>query len=192
VTAPVPLQPPPAHDHVVRSPAGRLQRPEALPALVGTGLVAGAVWGVAARAWMRTVSDVPEFTWVGSAMIVALAALAGVGLALVEAFRASGAGAARFLPVVLTLPLFAGPGLVLLPGALLAGFALSGRGPRWLAVVTAGAAQLPTALMALDLPFVFAPYPVILQVGGFAVLVLALGAGWRTVFLPRVRPALTP
>jgi hypothetical protein len=136
---------------------------------------------------MRTVSDSPSFTWAGTLMILVLAALAGVGLALVEALRQSGIGVARFLPVVLALPLFAGQGLVLLPGGLLLGYALSGRGPRWVAVVAACVAQVPTALMAADLPFLLAPYPLVVQVGGFVGLVLVLGAGWRTVFLPGLR-----
>ena len=45
------------------------------PAALLTGAVAGVLWGVVARAWMRLISADHEFSWGGTLAIVAIFAL---------------------------------------------------------------------------------------------------------------------
>jgi hypothetical protein len=89
-------------------------------ALVGFGL--GAVWGVVARVWMRLVSTSPEFSWFGTLMIVALSAAFGllVGLSWWARHVTGWRRWLRFL-FLPGLILFAGQGLPLAPGFLVAG-----------------------------------------------------------------------
>ncbi len=162
-----------------------------LLAAAGLGLLAGLAWGVAARAWMRTVSETLEFSWVGTLFILAVTSLAGVALALLEALRRRGVGPVRFALVIPALLMFASAGLPMLPGALLLGLALSARGPRWLPAVAAWTAQVSTVVLLYDQLAPLTPYPAYVQVGGYLALVLALGAAWRTVFLRRP-PKLLP
>lgn len=163
----------------------RLLTPARLAGAAGLGLLAGAAWGAAARVWMRWISESPEFTWEGTLAIIAVTALAGTCLAVMDVLRCAGTGPARLLLAVPALLMFAGAGLVLLPGALLLGLAFSGRLRPWLAVSVAWLAQAPGAMLVHELAFTLTPYPKYLQVGGMMVLVLALGAGWRTVFARR-------
>ncbi len=178
---------------VGKTPAGSTGagtgRARLLLTAAGLGLGAGLLWGIAARAWMRTVSENPEFTWEGTLFLLAVSSIAGAALALLEALRRLGTGAVRFAVVVPALILFAGQGLPMLPGALLLGFALSARGPRWLSVVAAWTAQVSTVVILYDQFAPLTPYPAYVQVGGYLVLVLALGAAWRSAFLPRCRRA---
>ncbi len=96
-------------------------------ALTGFGL--GAAWGVVARAWMRLVSTSPEFSWSGTLMIVLLGAIFGllVGLSW-QARQATGWRRWFRLLFVPGLILFAGQGLPLAPGFLIAGPLLRRRG----------------------------------------------------------------
>lgn len=97
-------------------------------ALIGFGL--GAVWGVAARVWMRIVSTSPEFNWSGTLMIVLLGAVFGllVGLSWLARHATGWRRWLRFL-FVPGLILFAGQGLPLAPGFLVAGPLLRRGGP---------------------------------------------------------------
>ena len=155
-----------------------------LLAAAGLGLLAGLLWGVAARAWMRTISENPEFSWAGTLSILGVTSLAGIALALLEALRRRGVGAVRFALVIPALLMFASPGMAMLPGALLLGLALAARGPRWLSVVAAWIAQVSTVVLLYGQPAPLTPYPAYVQVGGNLALVLALGAAWRAAFLP--------
>ena len=158
-----------------------------LLAAAGLGLLAGLLWGAAARAWMRTISENPEFSWAGTLSILGVTGLAGIALALLEALRRRGVGAVRFALVIPALLMFASPGMTMLPGALLLGLALAARGPRWLAIVAAWIAQVSTVVLLYGQPAPLTPYPAYVQVGGHLALVLALGAAWRTAFLPAHR-----
>ena len=96
-------------------------------ALIGFGL--GAAWGVAARAWMRLVSTSPEFSWSGTSMIVGVSAVFGMLVGL--SWRARHATGWRRWFRLLFVPgliLFAGQGLPLAPGFLVAGPLLRRRG----------------------------------------------------------------
>ena len=154
---------------------------------VAFGLLAGTVCGVLARLWMRFISDDPEFSWEGTLLIVIAFALAGTSLALVDVLRRRGARAWRVLLAAPALLMFASPGMIMLPTALIGGFALSGRGPRWLRVA---AGVLATAAALAFTSAVEPEHPGAARVGampGFLLLCAALAAGWSLVM--RRRPA---
>jgi hypothetical protein len=96
--------------------------PPSLPRVAGLGAAAGAAWGVAARAWMRLVSTSPEFSWSGTLMIVGFSALLGLLVGLSWRARHS-TGWRRWFRLLFVpgLILFAGPGMPLAPGLLVAG-----------------------------------------------------------------------
>jgi hypothetical protein len=96
--------------------------------LVPLGLLAGAALGAIARGWMRLITDDPEFSWNGTIFIVLAFTIAGLGLAIAWAARLSSARrrwatVARLVATVLTLPLFAGAGALMLPTVALASIA---------------------------------------------------------------------
>ncbi len=96
------------------------------------GALLGAGWGCLARVWMRTVSTDPGFTWSGTLFIVGAMAVAGLLVGVVRALRLAGAPSACKAILIPTVLAFAGAGLLLLPGALVGGWGLAGRGPVWL------------------------------------------------------------
>jgi hypothetical protein len=99
-------------------------------------------------------------------------------------------GRVRLLLAVPALVIFLGQGLPMLPGALLLGLALADRLGRPWAVTAAWAAQVSTVFLTYDQFAPLTPYPAVVQVGGYLVLVLALGAAWRTVFMRGSDPEL--
>lgn len=104
--------------------------PSVTPLRAGlVGLALGAAWGMAARAWMRMVSTSPEFSWSGTLGIVGLSAI--VGLLVGLSWRARHATGWRRWFRLLFVPglvLFAGQGVPLAPGFLVAGPLLLRRG----------------------------------------------------------------
>ena len=124
----------------------------ALLRYAGAGLALGAVWGVFLRVWMRMLVVVGEFTWSGTALIVATAAVAGLGLGIVGWARVSGRSRRYRLVGLLAAPLVLFPqGIVLLlPAAVLGGLAFAGRVARWLAAAfVALLLAIPAVGMAL-------------------------------------------
>lgn len=93
--------------------------------LAGLGL--GAAWGVLARVFMRLLATDPAFSWSGTLSIVGLAAVAGGLVGLVRAALASGRSGWWRLAAAPGLVLFAGPGVVLLPGTVGMAMVLRGR-----------------------------------------------------------------
>jgi hypothetical protein len=135
---------------VAPGPAGRAGSAGA--ALVG-GVLAGALAGVAARAWMRLISTDPEFTWAGTLSIVAVFTITGAtqGLALAvrrRGWRPAAQAPFRVLAVLGMLLLAAGPGSLLLP-ALVAGSLAMARTdwPRAIRVAAAVIALADTVLL---------------------------------------------
>lgn len=97
----------------------------------GRGAVLGLAWGLAARIWMRAISDVPEFSWTGTLTILVLAAWLGLGSGILAAARRGGRKPWWALLGAPGLLLFAGPGLLMLPAALFGGLAFSARARGW-------------------------------------------------------------
>ena len=87
------------------------------------GFALGAAWGVLARVWMRLISTEPEFSWSGTLMIIALSAILGLGVGVVDAARRTGRTGFWTLAVVPGLLLFMSPGMLLAPSFLLGGLA---------------------------------------------------------------------
>jgi hypothetical protein len=107
-------------------PRGWLVRtPHSLLRAALTGVVAGALWGVAVRVFMRLVTtDRPEFSWVGTLMIIALTSVFGVVVGVAAQARREGRSRWWLLAVVPGLLLFAGQGMPFLPAFVLGGIAL--------------------------------------------------------------------
>ena len=136
------------------------------------GLVAGAVWGVAARGFMRLLSDDPQFSWSGTLAIVGLAAVTGACVGLVHGARVTGRSRWWRLAAVPGLLLFLGPGSLLVPGAVGMAAVLRGR----------PAVRALGALLVAVPPLVVvsgSPAPTATQMAGLAVMVLSTAPlGW--------------
>jgi hypothetical protein len=159
------------------------------------GLALGAVWGVAARVWMRLVSTTPEFSWAGTLGIVAFAAVFGMLTGL--SWRARHAtGGRRWLRLVAVpcLLLFAGQGAPFAPAFLVAGPLLRRRSAlarALVAVVVVGPAVLLWWTDRLD-EFTMLSIPMRVQVSmlvGMPVLAAALAVAGHLVLGPLGAPA---
>jgi hypothetical protein len=105
-------------------------------AAFGVGALAGLVWGLVARGFMRLLATAPEFTWSGTLFIVGTAAVVGGLVALVRLARLSGRSRAwRLLGLPFVL-LFGAAGSLMLPGVVGVVMLLDRR--RWLGVPGAG------------------------------------------------------
>jgi hypothetical protein len=145
------------------------------------GLALGTAWGVAARIWMRLVSDQPEFSWAGTLGILGLAALLG-GLVggVTRALREGRSGWWR-LAVVPGLVLFMSPGMVLLPGCVLGGIAAARRSVRgWLVAV--GAAVGAPVVFLFAVAGQESRSVIVWGLVGMPVLTLAIAWWWRDLF----------
>lgn len=116
-------------------------------AVVGVAL--GLARGAALRGWMRYINDSPEFTWRGTGFVLGAAAIAGLGLGLVEAARRAGRSSTWRLAGLLGMGVFAGAGAIMLPTALLGGLALSGRSHHPAVRIVAGILALAPAILVL-------------------------------------------
>lgn len=110
------------------------RRPGAGAALraFGVGLVAGLVWGLVARGFMRLLTQAPEFTWSGTLYIVGAASVVGGLVALVRLARLSGRSRWWRLLGLPFVMLFGAAGALLAPGVVGVVMLLDRR--RWLAV----------------------------------------------------------
>jgi hypothetical protein len=115
-----------------------------------TGGLFGLAWGVAVRVFMRLVTTgTPSFSWVGTAFILGLAVLFGVGVGAAAAALAAGGRRWWLLAAVPGLLLFAGQGMPFLPAFALGSPAVA----RWRRVgwaVAAVAATVPAVLLWSD------------------------------------------
>ena len=161
---------------------------------------AGAALGVVARCWMRLITDDPEFSWSGTIFIVLAFTVAGAGHGVAWAVRRAGvrrrwSTTARVAAGVLTLPIFAGAGAMMLPTVFGASVATARTDwPR--------AARLAAALVAIPVPIIIGAdlvdngitpgvlLGVFLMVATYAVIVRSsyaivapIADGWR---LPRI------
>jgi hypothetical protein len=94
------------------------------------GLFGGAALGIAARAWMRLISDDPEFTWGGTIFIVIAFTIFGFAQSIVAVARRRARRRwtltlARVIGTVGLLPLFVGAGAVMVPTVVGGGLAFA-------------------------------------------------------------------
>lgn len=115
---------------------------------VGLGLLSGLGWGVAARAWMRSIATDPAFTWSGTLYILGAAALAGLMAGCVGAVRRPWA---KVFGVLALVPLGMGAGALMLPTILLGTIALRRRTlPGWARALAAILAVVPLGPVVAD------------------------------------------
>jgi hypothetical protein len=100
-------------------PAAPAQRTRIWP-ILALGPLAGAALGVAARAWMRLISDDPEFSWSGTIFIIGGFTLFGIGQSIATATRRRARRRwtltiARVVGAVTMMPLFVAAGSVMMP-----------------------------------------------------------------------------
>ena len=152
----------------------------------GRGAVLGLAWGVAARIWMRAISNAPEFSWTGTLLILGFAAWLGLGSGLLAAARRGGRKPWWALLGAPGLLLFAGPGMLMLPAALFGGLAFSARARAWrlvgwLAICTPAALIVAVSAgePATEGALLFAVGGAVLLSVGLALLGAPLWAGRR-------------
>lgn len=102
-------------------------RPRVLPALA-VGLFGGFALGVVARAWMRVISEDPDFTWSGTIFIVGGFSFFGLTQSIVAVARRRTTRwwtltGARTIGAVGMLPLFLAAGALMFPTVVGCGFA---------------------------------------------------------------------
>lgn len=175
-------------------PRVRVRRPAWQIALVAPFV--GVVIGVVARWWMRLITDEPEFSWSGTIFIVGAFTIAGTGHGLAWAarraqLRRSWTTSARIVAAVLTMPIFAGAGAMMMPTVLCASLARDRRDwpravrvivvlltlpvPISIAVDLAGNGLTPTRLLGAVL--LVATYTVVVL--SFGTVVAPIDDGWR-------------
>jgi len=146
------------------------------------GFALGLAWGATARIWMRLISTNPEFSWLGTTMILVLAGVAGLGLGLIHAAKAQGRSRWWLLAFVVVLPLFAGLGMVFLPALLLGGLAFGQRAVTWRVLGGIGVASsvaLVSWLAGQDGGTALAP---VTGYGGFLLLSVAVASGGSVLY----------
>ncbi len=144
------------------------------------------MWGVVARAWMRLITEEPEFSWSGTLFIVGLFAVVATvqGCALAvrrRRWRRWAQAPVRVLAGAVALLLGAGAGIVMLP-TLVCGPLAIGRTTwrRWIRIALAAVAGvnalvlLPMLLGELSVARAIAGWLAMLVVYGVIVVVLSL------------------
>ena len=110
------------------------------------GALAGFVWGVAARLWMRFISTDPEFSWGGTAYIVLVPTLIGSMMGIVIATRRPWA---RVVGTIVVVPLGVAAGTIMLPTIMFGSLSYSRRTlPRWARVVFGVLASIPVLFVS--------------------------------------------
>ena len=94
------------------------------------GVLGGAVLGIAARAWMRLISEDPEFSWSGTLFIVIGFTVFGFGQSIVAVTRSRlerrwKVTGVRAIGVVTMLPLFVAAGAIMFPTVVGGGLAVA-------------------------------------------------------------------
>lgn len=96
--------------------------------MLAVGLFGGLILGVVARAWMRLISDDPQFTWSGTVFIVGGFTVFGFTQSVVAVVRRRGSRRwtltiVRVVGIIGLLPLFVGAGALMLPTVVAGGLA---------------------------------------------------------------------
>jgi hypothetical protein len=172
-------------------PEDSLWRPH-VPGTLAAGVIGGLILGIGARAWMRLISDEPEFSWSGTIFIVAAFTILGLTQAIAITGRARARrrwsrAVTRIVGAIGMLPIFAGAGAIMLPTVVGGGIAVWRTTWRpWARALVAVVAIGPIAFVAIDLVDTFGWSPRSLV--GLVVLLMLYGvvvAAARTAF---VRP----
>jgi hypothetical protein len=121
--------------------------------LAGVGVGMG--YGIALRAWMRLVSENPEFSWSGTLFIVGAFTIAGAFAGLVVGARRRQWRALlvliRIVAVVLSLSCFGGAGVVMLPTIVPGALALARTDwPQWVRRILAVVSGLSVLIVFTD------------------------------------------
>ncbi|MBY5161914.1 hypothetical protein [Salsipaludibacter albus] len=167
--------------HPVLPPLERWAQDRGVVAAVAIGFVVGAGWGIVARAWMRLISEHPEFSWSGTGYIVVAPALIGAVVALAHVAMARHWRAAMLLrvPAVLVHVLLGmGAGALLIPT--IAFGSIAAARDRFGLALRLGLAVL---VLALGIPIGIGDGSSAVGVGILAagvVVVVVLVSGWRT------------
>ena len=127
------------HDTTTRPPSIGLVRGH--PAL--TGALAGFLWGVSMRAWMRFISTNPEFSWSGTLFILGAATIVGTVLGFAWHRRQHG-GAGYWRLSLGSLLLLGAGGAVMWPAVVLGAIAIGRKRPYWLRLLAATGAIAAT------------------------------------------------
>lgn len=103
------------------------------PSSIALGTLGGCALGIAARGWMRLISDDPEFSWSGTIFIVTGFTIFGLGQSIVAVARSridrrSTLTMVRVIGVVTMLSLFMAAGAVMLPTVVGGGLAAARKG----------------------------------------------------------------
>ena len=109
--------------------AARTTRPRVISTLA-IGVFGGAALGIAARAWMRLISDDPEFTWGGTIFIVMAFTIFGFTQSIVAVARRRTRRRwtltlARVIGTVGLMPIFVGAGALMVPTVVGGGLAFA-------------------------------------------------------------------
>jgi hypothetical protein len=93
------------------------------------GVIGGFALGVIARAWMRLISENPEFTWSGTIFIVAAFTIFGLAQSFVAVARGrvdrrSRLTIIRAIGAIAMLPLFVAAGALMMPTVVASGLAI--------------------------------------------------------------------
>lgn len=127
------------------------------PLLLLTAAFGGLALGLIARIWMRWISTEPDFSWSGTISILAsfgvfVTAQAGAAVVRRRNVHAGSLALARVVSAVLTMGLFAGAGLVMLPTVFFGSLALwRPAAPRALRIVFALLALPAVALVVSEI-----------------------------------------
>ncbi|MFT3851403.1 MAG: hypothetical protein QM733_01465 [Ilumatobacteraceae bacterium] len=142
----------------IERPASATTPARRLPgiAVLVMGALAGAALGIAARAWMRVITEHPEFTWNGTMFIVVGFTLFGTAQAGAVVGRRSRHRAvtttARVIACVAMMPLFGAAGSIMLPTVIGGGLALARNDwPRPLRCLLTLVALAPVAFVAHEI-----------------------------------------
>jgi hypothetical protein len=154
------------------------------------GAAAGAAYGAALRAWMRLVSDEPEFSWSGTLFIIGAFTLTFGFAGLVVGARRRGWQAllvpSRIVAIVVSLSCFVGAGVLMLPTIVFGALALARtdwrRGVRVTLATLSGLSVLPVVADPGDAGLVD------LVIAGLAYLVLVVAE--IRVFAEPYRPSV--
>jgi hypothetical protein len=161
---------------------------------VVSGAVIGASWGAVMRAWMRFISNNPEFSWGGTLFIVGAATIVGAVLGLARLRRRSG-GVGWWRLSIMSLALLGAGGAVMWPSVVLGGIAFGRPRPRWLRIVlTLGAlaVQIPILRGVLDDNVSFALWESAVAVAWYLPMLAAEAWAFSVVFTPAMPGADTP